>query len=338
MRDHVREFVSDRGGAGSDVLLRSRRFGLLTAFALLGSLLASMAFGAIVLFLPASIPQSWLWSLGGSAVVLALVSRLLVIRMAKRLRPSWNALAVRRWWSSQVQRGGLAAAALWIAGVVAGEAAGSRSGIGDLQFLLLIVGFVGGILALVIGHFYRSFAKVWMPVVGRPGADADLQIEGVSFMTAPASQTMSDTAELTLVDGEDAEGRWWEVCHQAAALPLGDIWLAVYDLREAGSTPGFLNLVHLAANCVQACSQALILPPGVAVGVLEVDRPGALGLLAPSGTLRDMVVPSNSGIHALREGFRRNRSSEGFVEVVDSSPIWLSRRLLHRESSKRFGA
>ncbi len=313
-----------------------RWLGSLASFVIVGGLLVAVALGAVLLLLPAAIPNSLMWVLAGLALALLLVGRLLVVSLAKRVCPGWTSLTVRQWWSSQVRRGGLAAAILWIVGVVAAETVGSRPGIGDLQFLLLAVGLVGIVVTLAISYYYRSVANVWLPLVGRPGGCDSHRIAEVALLSSPASRAMSSGVELSLIEGRDVQGQWWEILQETAVFALGDLWLAIYDLRESAPTAGASNLIHLAPGCIQACPQALTLPPGTALGVLEIGQPGALGVVAPPGALAGMAVPRDPEVQALREGFWRNLSSRGLVEV-DGQPGMRLRRVVHRGRSESRG-
>ncbi len=327
MADPAGEFHLDT--PVDEVTVPSTRNALAAVVMLAAGLMTGAAVAMIVLFLPRSLDSSGRWAMLGVAAALVLVGRSLAGAVAQRVRPGWTTVVTRRWWSGVVRRGGIAASILWIVGVLVAETVGSRPGIGRLQFLLLGTGALGIIGALALGYFFASVARVRIPVVGRRGGDQVPVISGLRTLSVPDEDVIGGDVELTLWAGDDVRGRWWEMSAAGVLIPLGSVWVAVYDLGESSPTRGVPNVVHLSRDCGQGCPRAVSFPSDVAVGILGVDRRGGVAMVAPPGAASPSSLDSNPGVRALMDAFRRDLSGETVIESVGGSRR-LSRKIVHR--------
>ncbi len=327
MADLASEFHLD--APVDEVVVPSTRTALAAVVMLTAGLMMGAAVAMIVLFLPRSLASSGRWAMLGVAAALVLVGRLLTGAVARRVRPGWTTVVTRRWWSGIVRWGGIGVSILWMVGVLVAETVGSRPGIGRLQVLLLGTGALGIIGALALGYFFASAARVRIPVVGAQDGDQVPVIDGLRTLSVPDEEVISGDTELTLWAGEDVRGRWWEMSAGGVLIPLGSVWVAVYDLGESSPTRGMPNLIHLALDCGQGCPRAVSFPSDVAVGILGIDRGGGVAMAAPPGAASPSSLESSPGVKTLMGAFRRDLSGGTLIESVGGSRR-LSRKIVHR--------
>ena len=246
----------------------------------------------------------------GGFLVAGGIAALVPIRA--RRPQQWASLSTRRWWGRTLRSWGIAAGVAWIGASLVAEIAGTRSGLGAAQLVLISIGVTGTLAALVLGYYYRNVAPVALPIIRHgpvPGT-----ADGIGLLRPGSKAPIGGVSEFVLLSASDALGRWWDVTRPTTLVSVGEVWVVVYDLRPGSGSEGGPYLVHLVEACRQGCPQALTVGPGMRIGVLDAGRESSIAVVGGLESLEEAGRPEGIGPRELVLAFRRNRNRAGLVE------------------------